>query len=155
MGMRQKRCPACRKLRPWNEGRTRSDQERGWQLLTVLSKTVLVCKNCDPAKILADTELQAKLAAHPSARELEFNPDWVSPPGDTILDALRELRLTQAELVDRTQLSLKYVEDLVHGRAAITMDVAMKLEAILGGSTQFWINREAQYREALAKRSQR
>ncbi len=38
------------------------------------------------------------------------------------------------------------------GRAAITPDAALRMEAVLGSSADFWLAREAQYREALERR---
>ncbi len=38
-----------------------------------------------------------------------FEPDWVSPPGDTIADALEELGMSQAELAQRTGFTRKHV----------------------------------------------
>lgn len=52
---------------------------------------------------------------------LTFKPDWVSPPGETIADLLEEKDWTQAQL-------------------------AVKLAKVLGGTENFWLNREANYR---------
>ena len=82
-----------------------------------------------------------------------FQPDWVSPPGETLADALDEQGLTQADLAERTEFSKKHVNDLVRGRAAISADTAMRLEAVVGGAARFWLARESQYREALARRA--
>jgi len=70
-----------------------------------------------------------------------------------LLDALDEQGLTQAELAERTGFSRKHVNDLVQGRAIISAETAMKLEAVVGGSARFWMVREAQYREALTRRA--
>ncbi|MCA9682079.1 MAG: HigA family addiction module antidote protein [Myxococcales bacterium] len=84
--------------------------------------------------------------------ETSFHPDWVSPPGDTIADALEEQGMTQADLAIRTGFSRKHVNDLIRGRATITADTAMRLESVVGGSARFWLDREVQYREAMARR---
>ena len=34
-------------------------------------------------------------------QELSFTPDWVSPPGDTIIDALEERDWTQSQFAER------------------------------------------------------
>jgi addiction module HigA family antidote len=81
-------------------------------------------------------------------------PDWVSPPGNTILDALEEKGWTQAELAERTGYTRKHINQLVQGKASINEETALKLERALGASAGFWLNREAQYREALARRSE-
>ena len=84
-----------------------------------------------------------------------FEPDWVSPPGDTIADALEELSMTQAGLAERTGFTRKHVNGLIKGRVAVTADAALRLEAVLGEPASFWLQREAQYREALARRAAR
>lgn len=80
-----------------------------------------------------------------------FQPDWVSPPGDTISDLLEERGWTQAELANRTGFTTKHINLLITGKAAITEETALKLERVLGSTAQFWLRREAQYREALAR----
>ncbi|MBK7760142.1 MAG: HigA family addiction module antidote protein [Deltaproteobacteria bacterium] len=83
-----------------------------------------------------------------------FAPDWISPPGDTIADLLEERDLTQAELAHRAELSRKHVNDLIKGRAAITAEVALRLQRVLGAPARFWLAREANYQEALERRRQ-
>jgi HTH-type transcriptional regulator / antitoxin HigA len=84
-------------------------------------------------------------------RSRPFEPDWVSPPGDTILDLLQEKNWTQAELAARTGFTRKHVNELTSGKATLGPETALKLEATLGSSAHFWLTREAQYREALAR----
>ncbi len=82
----------------------------------------------------------------------DFNPDWVSPPGDTISDVLEERVLSRVKFARQIGHAPKYVDDLLHGRAAITTDLAQKLEVVLGASAAFWMSREAQYRESVARK---
>ncbi len=82
-----------------------------------------------------------------------FEPDWLSPPGDTVADALEELGMSQADLARRTGFSKKHINGLIKGKVAITADAALRLEAVLGEPVSFWLQREAQYREALARRA--
>ncbi|MCP4656717.1 MAG: HigA family addiction module antidote protein [bacterium] len=84
-----------------------------------------------------------------------FKPDWVSAPGETIEDLLEERGWTQAEFADRTGFTRKHVNDLVKGRASITPGAALRLEAVLGSAADFWLTREAHYREALERRRSR
>lgn len=81
-------------------------------------------------------------------------PDWVSAPGETISDLLEELGWSQKELAERLDFTTKHVSQLVNGKAPITEDTALRLERVLGGSARFWLEREAQYREALARHDQ-
>ncbi len=79
-----------------------------------------------------------------------FQPDWVSPPGDTIADLLEEMSWSQAEFAQRCGYTTKHVSQLINAKAAITEDTAIKLERVLGSSARFWMTREAQYRESVA-----
>lgn len=80
-----------------------------------------------------------------------FSPDWVSPPGDTIHDLMTERDWSQAELAHRLGFGLKHLDQLVKGKAPITEDTALRLERVLGSTANFWLNREAKYRERLAR----
>ena len=81
----------------------------------------------------------------------QFAPKWVSPPGDTILDRLEELGWTQSEFAQRTDYSKKHINRIVHGKAPISKEAAFRFERVLGGSANFWLSREAQYRVAVAR----
>lgn len=80
-----------------------------------------------------------------------FTPDWVSPPGDTILDLLEERDWTQTQLSERLGYTTKHISQLINGKATINEETALKLERVLGSTAGFWLNREAQYRAQLAK----
>lgn len=83
-----------------------------------------------------------------------FQPDWVSPPGETIADLLEEKGWTQAEFAQRCGYTTKHASLLINGKAAITEDTALKLERVLGSSARFWLVREAQYRETIARQEE-
>ncbi|MFH0794916.1 MAG: ImmA/IrrE family metallo-endopeptidase [bacterium] len=76
-----------------------------------------------------------------------FSPDWVSPPGDTILDLIDERGWTQTELARRLGYSLKHVNQLIKGLVPLSEELAICLELVLGSTARFWLTREAQYRE--------
>jgi HTH-type transcriptional regulator / antitoxin HigA len=80
-----------------------------------------------------------------------FSPDWVSPPGDTIMDLIEEKDWTQAELAQRLGYTTKHLNQLIKGKATLTQDAALKLERVLGSTATFWLNRETKYREHLAR----
>jgi plasmid maintenance system antidote protein VapI len=81
----------------------------------------------------------------------KFQPDWVSAPGDTMVDILAERNLSLVEFGKRMEYTPKAINELLHGRAMITIGTARKLEAVLGGSAAFWMIRESQYREDVAR----
>ncbi|HEV2687132.1 MAG TPA: ImmA/IrrE family metallo-endopeptidase [Bryobacteraceae bacterium] len=81
----------------------------------------------------------------------DFHPNWISTPGDTINDLLRERGITLAEFADRMGLTLDGVTELVQGRSTITIRVARRLEEVLGASVEFWMSRDFQYREDVVR----
>ena len=76
-----------------------------------------------------------------------FAPDWVSPPGDTILDLIEERGWTQVDLASRLGFSHKHVNQLIKGKVPLTEEAALRLGQVLGVGAGFWLTREARYRE--------
>jgi HTH-type transcriptional regulator / antitoxin HigA len=81
----------------------------------------------------------------------QFEPKWLSVPGDTMLDLLEEQGWSQTEFAERTGYTTKHISQLIRGKAPISEDTAFRLERVLGGSAAFWLAREAKYREAIAR----
>ena len=81
----------------------------------------------------------------------KFQPDWVSPPGDTISDLMEERDWNQVELAQRLGFTTKHLNQLIKGKASLSEDAALRLERVLGSTARFWLNREAIYRERLAR----
>src|SRR5437660_1993430 len=84
----------------------------------------------------------------------QFAPDYVIPPGDTILDLLDEREMTQTDLARRLGVSAKHVNQIVKGSAPISADVALGLEKVLGASVSFWATREALYQARMAAQAE-
>ena len=80
-----------------------------------------------------------------------FQPNWASAPGDTILDIMEERGISHGEFATSMGQTLQETTDLLKGRMAISMTVARKLEEVLGASLEFWMSRDYQYREDLAR----
>ncbi len=83
-----------------------------------------------------------------------FQPDWASPPGDTIADILRERNLSPEQFAAELQRTPEEVNNLLHGQAAITLEMARRLEQTLGATLQFWMARDYQYHQDLARHEQ-
>lgn len=81
----------------------------------------------------------------------EFSPDWASAPGDTIADILRERNLSEIEFAQRIGQTVESANDLLQGRATITIAIARRLERVLGASVEFWMCRDFQYRQDIAR----
>lgn len=86
--------------------------------------------------------------------ENQYMPDYVSPPGETLLETIEALGMTQVELAERTGRPNKTISEIIKGKAAITPDTALQLEKVLGVPASFWTNRETQYRESLARQQE-
>lgn len=81
----------------------------------------------------------------------QFEPDWASAPGDTIADILADGDLSATEFANSIGRSPEYVDDLLQGRATITIAAARELERVLGASVEFWMSRDFQYREDVSR----
>src|SRR5581483_10249894 len=81
----------------------------------------------------------------------QYFPDVVSAPGETLEEILGERGMSQAELADRTGRPKKTVNEIIKGKAAITHETAIQLDRVLGVPAAFWMAREQNYRESLAR----
>ena len=84
----------------------------------------------------------------------QYLPDAVSTPGETLDELLAERGMSQAEFAERTGRPKKTINEIVKGKAAITPETAIQFERVLGVPASFWIARENNYREALAREKQ-
>ena len=75
-----------------------------------------------------------------------FQPNWISAPGETIADILEERDLSLVQFARRMECRPEFANELLTGREAITVEIARRLERILGSSASFWMTRESQYR---------
>jgi len=77
----------------------------------------------------------------------EYAPDFVFPPGETLLETLEAVGFSQAELAERTGRSKKMINEIIKGKAPITPRMAIELERVLGVPAGFWNNLERLYQE--------
>jgi HTH-type transcriptional regulator / antitoxin HigA len=85
---------------------------------------------------------------------LPYEPDFVSPPGDTILELLEERGMTQSELAQRMGRPVKTINEIIHGKAMLTPETALQLEKVLGTPARLWLALEHNYREHLARQAE-
>jgi len=81
----------------------------------------------------------------------QYTPDVVSPPGETLEELLAERGISQTELAEHIGVSKNTISEIINGKSAITAEIALQLELVLGTPASFWNNRERFYREALAR----
>lgn len=73
------------------------------------------------------------------------------PPGETLAEMLADRKMMQKQLAARMGLSIKHINEIVQGKSPITIDTALKLEAVLGVPASFWMNLETNYQETNAR----
>lgn len=78
-------------------------------------------------------------------------PDWVSPPGHTIVSILEERELTVEQFANQIGHSAAAAQKILDGSRAIDVDLAYRLSRTIGASENFWMAREHDYRASLAK----
>lgn len=76
-----------------------------------------------------------------------YLPPIAIPPGETIREVLEEKFITQVELAQRLGMTTKHVNEIIKGKAPLTVETAVKLEDILNLSSSYWLNLEAIYQE--------
>lgn len=84
----------------------------------------------------------------------QYVPDFVTPPGETLLETIEALGISQAELAERTGRPRKTINEIIKGITAITPETALQLEYVTGVPATFWNNRERIYRESLARQAE-
>lgn len=82
-----------------------------------------------------------------------YDPDFVTPPGDTLLELLEDHGMSQSELAQRMNRPIKTINGIIRGKKAITAETALQLERVFGTPASFWLNREHHYQEHLARRA--
>jgi HTH-type transcriptional regulator/antitoxin HigA len=82
---------------------------------------------------------------------MQYDPDHAVPAGATLRDVLAHQGMTQSGLAARTDLSLKHVNQIIHGSAPITAETALALEKVTGVASGIWNRLEANYRDRLAR----
>lgn len=81
--------------------------------------------------------------------------DFAPRPGRLLQRELDEQSISQAQLAARTGLSPKHINLVIKGTAALSPDVAVTLEQILGTSAETWLRLEAAYQAHQARNEKR
>lgn len=76
-----------------------------------------------------------------------YNPDWVSPPGDTLKEWIQENSMEERAVTLRLNLTPSGLASLLVGELRITDELADRLGFMTGTSIAFWLNREDDYRK--------
>lgn len=84
-----------------------------------------------------------------------FTPNYAIPPGESLVELLDAVGLSQADLAERTGRPKKTINEIAKGKAAITPETALQLERVLGVPSSYWNALEQNYRAALARIEER
>ncbi|MCB5251388.1 MAG: HigA family addiction module antitoxin [Candidatus Cloacimonadaceae bacterium] len=79
----------------------------------------------------------------------EFKPDYAVIPGESLLEAIQYLGITQKEFAQRIDLTEQSLNRILKGVQPITYETAIKLEQVTGTSCEFWTNLEVNYQKQL------
>ena len=81
--------------------------------------------------------------------------DLAIPPGETLADEITARGMSQTELAARLGRPVQVVNEIIHGKKAITDNTALALEKVLGIPAAFWVNLEQNYRMTRARLQER
>lgn len=79
----------------------------------------------------------------------KYFANTVIPAGETLLETLECMNMTQKDFAVRVGMSVKTINEIIKGKEPIADDIALKFEAVLDIPASFWINLESNYRESL------
>lgn len=78
-----------------------------------------------------------------------YERELLSCPGDTIEETMQAMNIPDTVMAGKLGVDLIHFQGLIKGRDPITEGIASRLEKITNVPTEFWINREKNYREKL------
>jgi addiction module HigA family antidote len=84
-----------------------------------------------------------------------FEPDYAVAPGETLLEVMTSLEMSQKELARRLQLTEQTLIRIIKGEHPLTYATANRLELVTRVPARFWNNLEANYQEQSAKLEER
>ena len=96
---------------------------------------------------------KAKNAEAASALHKAFEPDWASPPGDTIREWMNENEVADGLMAGYLDISLAKFASLLTGEDRVDDHIAFRLAQVIGPDVKFWLKREYQYRQALRRQN--
>jgi addiction module HigA family antidote len=73
-------------------------------------------------------------------------------PGEVLLEEfLRPMGLSQYRLAKSTGVPPRRINEIVHGKRAVTADTALRLGRFFGTGERFWLNLQVRYDLEIAK----
>ena len=68
-------------------------------------------------------------------------------PGVILKEYLNTLKMTQKQLSEKMNVGLTVVNEIINGKRSLSLNTALKLEAVLGLHANFWDNLQRNYLE--------
>src|SRR5438270_8317734 len=73
-------------------------------------------------------------------------------PGEHLVEELKELGMSAAELARRLDVPTNRITGILNGQRAVTGDSALRLAHFFGTSPEFWLNLQSLYELRLAEK---
>jgi HTH-type transcriptional regulator/antitoxin HigA len=80
-----------------------------------------------------------------------YHPDYLVPPGSTLLETIDVLGIDQRELTKRSCLFVKHLSQLINGKSPISQDFTIAFERGLSVPARFWNTLESNFQKRLAQ----
>jgi antitoxin HigA-1 len=80
----------------------------------------------------------------------EIFPATPTHPGEMLADELEARQMTQKAVAELTGVSPAMISAVIHQKKGVSLSLALRLEAALGISAEFWINAQRHYERTLA-----
>ncbi len=71
-------------------------------------------------------------------------------PGQVLKGFIEDYGLTEYRLAKDINVSPRRINEITHGKRAVTVDTALRLAAYFGNSRQFWLNAQQTFELARA-----
>lgn len=84
----------------------------------------------------------------------QYETDAIIPTGEILSEELEARGISPKEFAKQIGVTSRVMSGILLGDKLITAEIALAMEQALGISAQTWMNFEASYRLALAKRKQ-
>lgn len=81
-----------------------------------------------------------------------FSPDYAIYPGEFLKEEMEALKISQKALSEKTGISKTIINEIIKGKRRISAELAVKFESVLYSPASYWLNLQAVYDEAVARK---
>jgi len=85
----------------------------------------------------------------------QFEPDYTVHPGEILEETLQARGIGKSELALRSGLTSKHISQIIHSKAPITPETAVRLERILDVKAVLWLKLDSDYRLFMQKQHEK